>query len=78
MIWHSLQVSFLKDDEVYEHQACQQKLSGRFFFVNIPLNLFLVVCATGEVIVIFLPINLLIKVDFPTFGLPNKVTKPDL
>jgi len=48
------------------------------FVVSIPFNLFLVVCATGEVIVIFSPINLFIKVDLPTFGLPSKVTNPDL
>jgi len=46
--------------------------------VSIPFNLFLVVCAIGEVIVIFSPIYLFIKVDLPTFGLPSKVTKPDL
>ena len=34
--------------------------------------------AIGEVIVIFSPINLFIKVDLPTFGLPSKVTNPDL
>jgi len=45
---------------------------------SIPFNLFLVVCAIGEVIVIFSPINLFIKVDLQTFGLPSKVTKPDL
>jgi len=37
-----------------------------------------VVCAIGEVIVIFSPINLFIKVDLPTLGLPSKVTNPDL
>jgi len=46
--------------------------------VSIPFNLFLVVWAIGEVIVIFSPIYLFIKVDLPTFGLPNKVTNPDL
>jgi len=34
--------------------------------------------SNGEVIVIFSPINLFIKVDLPTFGLPSKVTNPDL
>jgi len=46
--------------------------------VRIPFNFFLVVCAMGEVIAIFSPINLFIKVDFPTLGLPIRVTKPDL
>ena len=32
----------------------------------------------GVDIVIFSPINLFIKVDLPTFGLPSKVTNPDL
>ena len=54
------------------------KIICPFFVVSIPFNLFLVVCAMGEVIVIFSPINLFIKVDLPTFGLPSKVTKPDL
>ena len=46
--------------------------------MSIPLNLLRVVWAMGDVIVIFFPISLLIKVDLPTFGLPSKVTKPDL
>jgi len=66
------------DDEVYEHLGVSTKIICPLSVVSIPFNLFLVVWAIGEVIVIFSPINLFIKVDLPTFGLPSKVTNPDL
>ena len=39
---------------------------------------FLVVCGLLDVIAIFCPIRRFINVDFPTFGRPINVTKPDL
>ena len=36
------------------------------------------VCGLFDVIAIFCPIRRFISVDFPTFGLPIMVTKPDL
>ena len=39
---------------------------------------FLVVCGLLDVIAIFCPISRFIRVDFPTFGLPISVAKPDL
>ena len=38
--------------------------------------MFLVVLDTLDVIAIFEPIILLINVDFPTLGLPTKLTNP--
>ena len=37
-----------------------------------------VVCGLLDVIAIFCPISRFIRVDFPTFGLPISVAKPDL
>ena len=43
----------------------------------IPWIIFLVVCGLDDIIDIFVPMILFIKVDLPTFGLPINPTNPD-
>ena len=54
------------------------KIIWDFSFVSITFNRFLVVWAIGDVIAIFSPINLFMKVDLPTLGLPINAINPDL